>query len=105
MFRRRTLLIALGAATAACAGLKSAEIVNQVGPDGGGGNTETHDSGVKIDDAGNLVLPDGHVVEPPADFACDGDPWINTTKTRAECNPRRVIVVDDVGQVMTTYVS
>jgi hypothetical protein len=105
MVRRRTLFVALAAATAACAGLKSAEIANQAGPDGGSGNpAETHDSGVKIDDAGDLVLPDGHVVEPPSDFTCDGDPWINATKTRSDCSPRRVMVVDDA-QIDTSYIS
>lgn len=71
-----------------CAELKRADEPGSVLPDGA---TPVEEGGAT--DAGlDVAPPDAGPA--PQDFECDGDPWTKATKTKPECAPRQVFVVE-----------
>lgn len=87
-----------------CTGLKVAEQTD--GGDDGGATTPGDDGGSPGDggDPGDSSAP-VDAGPPPADFPCDGDAWTKATKTKPECAPRQVKIVDPDIVIDTTGIS
>jgi hypothetical protein len=90
------------AAAAACSDLKVAEHPPEAG------NSEPDAEGQR-DDRDSGATPDatdsGQTGKPPADFACSSDTWVSPAKTKPECAPRKVKVIDEGGAVDVTDLS
>jgi len=89
-------------ALVACDGLKVAD-VSSTGDDGGAGGVETPRDPDAGDGDAAARLPDAS--NAPADFACGADAWTKPTKTKKECGPRQVRVVDSEAPIEPTGVS
>jgi hypothetical protein len=91
-----------------CEGLKRADEAADAGSVEAGDDLPPTD-----EDGGAISTKDGSVADgatadagaPPLDFTCDDDPWVKTTKTKAECAPRQVRVVDAISPVDVREVS
>ena len=77
----------------ACSDLRRAENVDPL--PGGGGTTGSGPDGGQEGDGGAEAGSDAgdDAGAPPVDFECD-DPWVAPSKTKAECSPRQVKVVE-----------
>lgn len=93
------LTLLTGSLLFACEGLKRADDpADAGGTDAGDEAPVTDEDGGGGSDAGDgSVPPDAG--NPPADFECDGNEWVKTTKTKPECAPRQVKVVDPIAPV------
>jgi len=82
---------ALGVAAAAngCAELKRADDPGAVPADGA---APTDEGGGGGDAGSDGAPPDAGPA--PQDFECDGDPWTKAAKTKPECAPRQVFVIE-----------
>ncbi|MBX3230326.1 MAG: hypothetical protein KIT84_03675 [Labilithrix sp.] len=97
-------LVFAAAVLSACTGLKSAvETTPPPVPDGGATSDDDDDDDTIDGDAGDVTPPDAG--EPPADFECDKDEWTKPTKTRSECNPREVRLVEETSTILTTGIA
>ena len=84
----------------ACAGLKVADDP----ADGDAGTFETPgDLDASSGGGPDVEVPDA--ANAPADFACDGDSWTKPKKTKKECEPRQVRVVDPIAPIQPNGVS
>lgn len=85
--------LALASVFVACTGLKRADDPADAGGAEAGDEAPVvdEDGGTRTD-GGDAASPDAG--PPPTDFECSGDEWVKATKTKAECAPRQVIVVE-----------
>lgn len=86
--------VVLASVFVACADLKRADEPADAGGSEAGDEPITPDDGGADGSKGDGSVPDAGA--PPDDFACNGDVWTKTTKTKPECAPRQVKVVDPI---------
>lgn len=89
--------LALVTVFVACTGLKRADGPADAGGAEAGDERPVDDEGGPGTDGGDAASIDAG--PPPTDFECSSDEWVKTTKTKAECAPRQVIIVEPLAPI------